>query len=67
MHDALTTFDIERRKRDYAVVQQELVRELPLVMLWQVKRPDVYTPRLKGVSPSPAGSMFWNAWSWKLN
>jgi len=67
MHDALTTFVIERRKQDYAVVQRELVRDLPLVMLWQVRRPDVYTPRLKGVSPSPGGSTFWNAWSWKLN
>lgn len=67
MHDALATFNIERRKRDYAVVQQELLRDLPLVPLWQVNRPDAYIPRLRGVSPSPAGSTFWNAWSWELN
>ncbi|HXN08582.1 MAG TPA: peptide ABC transporter substrate-binding protein [Candidatus Acidoferrales bacterium] len=67
MHDALATFDIERRKHDYSVVQHEMLRELPLLPLWQVRRPDAYTPRLKGVSPSPAGSTFWNAWSWTLN
>jgi ABC-type transport system substrate-binding protein len=67
MHDALATFDIERRKHDYSVVQHEMLRDLPLLPLWQVRRPDAYTPSLKGVSPSPAGSTFWNAWSWELN
>jgi len=66
MHDALKSFDLARRKRDYAAVQQELLRDLPLFPLWQVKRPDAYTTRLTGVSPSPAGSTFWNAWSWEL-
>lgn len=67
MRDALTTFDLTRRKRDYAVVQTELVRDLPILQLWQVKRTDAYTPRLGGIAPSPLGSTFWNAWSWRLS
>ena len=67
MHDALNTFDAQQRKLDYSIVQHELVRDVPLLPLWQVKRPDAYTPRLRGVSPSPAGSTFWNAWAWQLN
>ena len=64
MHDALDTFGRGRRKHDYAVVQREFVRDVPLLPLWQVKRPDAYTWQLHGISPSPAGSTFWNAWSW---
>jgi peptide/nickel transport system substrate-binding protein len=66
MRDGLRTFDLAQRKRDYFIVQRELVRDLPLLPLWQVKRPDAYTPRLHGLSPSPAGSTFWNAWAWSL-
>jgi ABC-type transport system substrate-binding protein len=66
MRDALSTFDIARRTSDYAVVQTELLQDLPLLPLWQVRRPDAYPTWLKGVSPSPAGSTFWNAWSWRI-
>jgi peptide/nickel transport system substrate-binding protein len=66
MYDALATFDEARRAKDYAIVQEELVHDIPLLPLWQVKRPDAYTNRLHGVSPSPAGSTFWNAWAWSL-
>ncbi len=66
MHDALATFDRTRRVRDYAVVQRALVRDLPELALWQVRMPDAYRNTLKGVAPSPAGSTFWNAWSWRL-
>lgn len=66
MHDALSTFVLSRRARDYRIVQTELVCDLPMLPLWQVKRPDAYINQLRGVSPSPAGSTFWNAWAWKI-
>ena len=43
MHDALLTFDLARRKRDYAIVQKALARDLPMFPLWQVS---VLTPTL---------------------
>jgi peptide/nickel transport system substrate-binding protein len=64
MRDGLSTFDKARRIRDYAIVQRELVRDLPRFPLWQLRHPAAYAAWLHGVSPSPAGSTFWNAWSW---
>jgi peptide/nickel transport system substrate-binding protein len=66
MHDALRTYDRARRIRDYAIVQREVARDLPEFSLWQVRMPNAYSKRLHGVSPSPFGSAFWNAWSWTL-
>ncbi len=64
MHNALRTNDRARRIRDYAVVQQELVAELPELTLWQVRMPDAVRGHISGFAPSPAGSTFWNAWAW---
>ena len=66
MHDALKTLDRASRRRDYAVVQRELVRDIPELTLWQVRMPDAFRVRVKNVAPSPAGSTFWNAWSWSI-
>jgi peptide/nickel transport system substrate-binding protein len=67
MRDAQSTFDIAKRARDYAIVQNQIIHDVPLLVLWQVERIDAYTMRLHGFSPSPAGSTFWNAWSWELD
>ncbi|MFN2449853.1 MAG: ABC transporter substrate-binding protein [Candidatus Baltobacteraceae bacterium] len=66
MHDALLTFDRARRKADYALVQRELVRDLPELTLWQVRMPNAYRRGITGIDPSPAGSTFWNAWRWRI-
>lgn len=66
MHAALLTTDRTQRIADYAVVQREIVRELPELSLWQVVMPNAYRPNLRGFAPSPFGSAFWNAWSWQL-
>jgi len=67
MTDALLTYDRARRIADYSVVQRRIASELPILPLWQVRMPDAYRTRLHGVSPSPAGSAFWNAWTWTLD
>ena len=67
MYAALATYDRARRITDYAVVQSEILRDLPEFTLWQVRMPDAYRPRLHGFKPSPFGSQFWNAWSWTLD
>ncbi len=66
MYDALATYEPARRTADYAIVQQAILADLPELTLWQVRMPDAYRLRLHGVSPSPFGSLFWNAWSWEL-
>jgi len=67
MYAALRTYDRKQRIADYAVVQRRIVDDLPIVALWQVRMPNAYRTRLHGVSPSPFGSMFWNAWTWTLD
>jgi peptide/nickel transport system substrate-binding protein len=66
MNAALRTYDRGRRFADYAIVQRRLVSELPSFSLWQVRMPNAYRTRLHGVSPSPFGSIFWNAYRWTL-
>jgi peptide/nickel transport system substrate-binding protein len=66
MHEALTTVDVAARKRDYAIVQQRRAEQLPEFTLWQVRMPDAFREGITGVRPSSAGSIFWNAWTWKL-
>ncbi|MBC5824373.1 MAG: peptide ABC transporter substrate-binding protein [Candidatus Eremiobacteraeota bacterium] len=67
IRDAQLTFDRARRKRDYAIVQNEIASQIPIVPLWEVRRIDTYSKRLRGVNPSPTGSTFWNAWRWSLS
>jgi len=67
MHAALLTTDRAERTRDYAVVQTELIKDLPELTLWQVQMPNAYRQRLHGLAPSPFGSVFWNAWQWTLD
>jgi peptide/nickel transport system substrate-binding protein len=66
MRDAISTVDRSRRKADYAIVQQAIVRDLPVLTLWQVRIPDAYRSFVHGIAPSPDGSTFWNAWNWSL-
>ncbi len=66
MHDALRTVNRAQRKRDYAIVQRRRAEELPEFTLWQVRMPDAFRDGITGVAPSPAGSIFWNAWRWRL-
>lgn len=65
--DALSTVDRMRRKSDYAVVARQIVRDLPVFTLWQVRIPNAYRTYVHGVAPSPGGSTFWNAWSWRID
>ena len=67
MRDALSTVDRARRKADYAIVQRAIARDLPFFTLWQVRIPDAYRSYVRGIAPSPGGSTFWNAWSWRMD
>ena len=66
MHDALKTLDINRRKADYKIVQQELASQVPTIILYFLKEPYVYNIDLKGFRPSPVISSFWNPWEYSI-
>ena len=64
--DTLSTFDLERRKKDYAVIQEELVTQVPTIFLFDERRIDVYPANFAGFVPSPATSAYWNPWEWEM-
>ena len=64
--DALTTFNMERRKRDYFAIQEEIVDQAATIVLFTEQRVDVFTDHFKGYVPSPAQSADWNAWQWSV-
>jgi len=65
-HDALTTFDIDRRKRDYSIIQHELVDQVPTIILFAERRVDVFSDHFKNYLPSPAETHAWNSWQWAM-
>ncbi|HVN68784.1 MAG TPA: peptide ABC transporter substrate-binding protein [Candidatus Binatia bacterium] len=67
MRDAMATVERSRRRADYAIVQRAIAREVPIFPLWQVRIPDAYRAYVHGIAPSPGGSTFWNAWSWRVD
>jgi peptide/nickel transport system substrate-binding protein len=64
--DALSTFDVARRKADYAIIQTELATQVPTIILYSERRADVYTANFKGFKASPATSAYWNSWEWSM-
>ena len=66
MNDALKTLDKNRRLHDYEVVQQQMAKDVPTIILFFWKEPYVYNTDLKGFSPSPVISAFWNPWEYSI-
>ncbi len=67
MRDAMANVDRRRRSADYSLVQRAIATALPVFTLWQVRIPDAYRTYVHGIAPSPSGSTFWNAWSWRID
>jgi peptide/nickel transport system substrate-binding protein len=65
-HNALTTFDVEQRKKDYYAIQEELVDQSPTIILFAEQRVDTFNDHFKGYIPSPAQSASWNSWQWSM-
>jgi ABC-type transport system substrate-binding protein len=66
MNDALHTLDLNRRKADYKIVQQEMSKDVPTIIIAFRKEPYVYNTDLKGFDPSPAISAFWDPWEYSI-
>jgi peptide/nickel transport system substrate-binding protein len=63
--DALATFDIKRRRMDYAIVQTEIADEVPMVFMFAQRRADAYSKRFNGFKPAPTFA-YWNSWEWQM-
>jgi peptide/nickel transport system substrate-binding protein len=66
MNDALQTLDRNRRKHDYEIVQQQMAKDVPTIILFYWKEPYLYNSDLKGFTPSPVISAFWNPWEYSI-
>ena len=51
MRDALRTLDRARRKRDYEIVQQQMAKDVPTIVLFFWKVPFLYSSDIKGLVP----------------
>ena len=66
MNDALKTVEQGRRKRDYAIVQQQLALDVPTIVLFFRQDVYIYNSDLKGFDGSPVISAFWNPWDYSI-
>jgi peptide/nickel transport system substrate-binding protein len=66
MNDALSTVDQARRKRDYVIVQQQLTKDVPTIIINFARVPFIYNSDLKGFDPSPVISAFWDPWNYSI-
>ncbi|HVA27232.1 MAG TPA: peptide ABC transporter substrate-binding protein [Candidatus Baltobacteraceae bacterium] len=66
LKDALLTVDEQKRKADYAIVQQELAKDVPTIIIGFRKEPYVYNTDLQGYDPSPVISSFWDPWEYSI-
>ncbi|MEO6913840.1 MAG: peptide ABC transporter substrate-binding protein [Candidatus Baltobacteraceae bacterium] len=66
MNDALKTLDINRRKADYKIVQQQMALDVPTIILYFQRVPYVYNTDLQGFKASPVISAFWNPWEYSI-
>jgi peptide/nickel transport system substrate-binding protein len=65
-NEALTTYDVAKRKAAYYKIQEILADQEPMIILWFVQRQDVANTDLKNYKPAHAVTTFWNTWEWDI-
>jgi peptide/nickel transport system substrate-binding protein len=63
--DALSHYELARRKADYATIETLLARDAPFVYLWWPRQIEVVNTDLRGFKPNGIVEN-WNAWTWSL-
>jgi ABC-type transport system substrate-binding protein len=66
MRDALQTVVQTHRRRDYLIVQQQLMHDVPTIILYFNRTTVAYNRDLRGFDPSSVGSVFWNPWDYSI-
>lgn len=60
MDDELSTVDRARRLRDFKIEQQRFASDVPSIILYYAREPQIYNSDLKHYTASPVISPFWN-------
>ncbi len=63
---AMHEYDQDKRKLAYDKVQDVLADQVPLGILWYVRRQDIINSDLRNYKPAHAVTTFWNTWEWEL-
>jgi len=63
--DALGTFDVRRRASDYAIIQNEIADQVPMVFLYAQRRADAYSTHFSGFAPAPTFA-YWDSYRWQM-
>jgi len=66
MDDELSTVDRARRLRDFQIEQRRFAGEVPSIVLYSRREPQVYNSDLKGYTSSPVISPFWNPYAYSI-
>jgi ABC-type transport system substrate-binding protein len=60
------TYDLDARKKAYAVVQSEIASQSPTIVLWFQRQIFVTSRNFHGFRPAPATTSNWNTWEWSM-
>jgi ABC-type transport system substrate-binding protein len=60
-----TTFDVAKRKAIYARLEEELISQLPIALLYQRRELDAFSTRIHNQTTS-LSTAFWNVGAWSL-
>ncbi len=66
MDDELATVDPVLRQRAFVIEQQQFASDVPSIVLFYRREPEIYPTRLKGYVASPVISPFWNPQNYSL-
>ena len=64
--DELSTYDVGRRRADFARIQQILAEDVPVIVLSFQQQQDVVNLDLKNYYPATAVTPFWNPWQLEI-
>jgi peptide/nickel transport system substrate-binding protein len=65
-HTALISNDPAVRKAQYAIVQERLADQVPVIFLWFERYITITNSDFTGYRPSHVGSTWWNPWEWSI-
>ena len=66
LSDAQTTFDVDRRRHDYAAAWRIMLHDVPSMIIYWDKNVTAANNDLRNFKPSPVFTDYWNAWEWEI-
>ena len=63
---ARESYDLQIRKKYYAITQYELASQVPTIVQWFQRQIYVTSTNFHGFKPAPATTSNWNTWEWSM-